>query len=80
LGAACTITTQSLQYGGFESPVMPTPRKAKTRTKTSEEWEEHADKIRELYEAKNMPLEAVMRALEEQFGFQASLVPPNSFL
>lgn len=53
---------------------MPPTRKPKTRTKTSDEWAEQADKIRELYEAQNLPLEAVMRTLEEQSGFQASYV------
>ena len=63
------VATSSSTY---TNPVMPPPRKPKTRTKTSEEWEEQADKIRELYEAKNLPLEAVIRTLEEQYGFQAS--------
>lgn len=64
--------TESLPSSTFAHPVMPPPRKPKTRTKTSDEWDEQADKIRELYEAQNLPLEAVMRTLEEQFGFQAS--------
>jgi len=72
--AAGSIINEALFSTAFAIPVVAPSRKPKTRTKTSEEWEEQANRIRELYEIKNMPLEAVMRTLEEQFGFQASLV------
>jgi len=77
--AAGSIIIEALFSIAFAIPVVAPSRKPKTCTKTSSEWEEQADSIRELYEIKNMPLEAVIRTLEEQLGFQASLVTAMIF-
>jgi len=68
--AAFTTMTESLPSGAFGNPVMPPPRRPKTRTKTTEEWDEQADSIRELYHI--MSLDAMISTLDEQAGSQAS--------
>lgn len=70
--AAGSITNEASSSTALALPLMSQSRKPKSPPKTSEEWEAQADKIRELYET--MPLGALMRTLEEQFGFQASYV------
>lgn len=52
--------------------VIPAPRRPKTGTKAIEEWEAQADKIRELYEVRDLPLETVMKTMQEEHGFHAS--------
>ena len=47
-------------------------RAPKAATKSKDEWEAHRDNIHRLYVEENLPLEGVMKAMVDTYGFHAS--------
>ena len=57
-----------------ESPVPPKCRQRKSATKTDQEWEDQKPTFLRLYVEDDLPLQEVMKKMEDEYQFKASYV------
>ncbi len=67
---ASAVGTSSLNPS-LDDPI-PAPRRPKAGIKTAQQWQEQAAIIQMLYEIDGLTLEATMKSMNENHGFQAS--------